>query len=612
MIMKIKIRVANSALARSVKVLPVADRKKLVAAGVLQIALGFVDLVAVAGIGFLGALSISGIQSSQPDAQSLKILNVLRLDDSNFQTQVAILGIVCSVLLIVRTLISIIVTRKLFFFLSRRGASITNTLISKLFSKTLIEIHSRPSQEFVYAATIGVSSTVLGIIGSTISLIADYALLLILVGGLFLVDPLIAVSSILFYGFLSVALYLSMNRKIHKLAILNTKFSITTNEKILESLNAFREIVVSGRREYFGNQIQRLRFRHADVLAEMRFLPNVGKYIIESSVVIGAVIIAGVQFWLQDARDAFATLAVFLAAGTRIAPAVLRIQQNSIELRNSIASALPTLNLIESLEDAIVMGPSTGSFDPLHLGFTPVVTLDSVSFRFASNEKPTLNRVNISIGQGSLVALVGPTGAGKTTLVDVMLGVLPAQSGVVKISGEPPLTTFSTWPGAVAYVPQNVIIGSGTIRQNVIFGFTEIIDSETRVWESLEMTNLAEQFRFLPDGIDTLIGDGGLQLSGGQRQRLGIARALFTKPKLLVLDEATSALDGQTEQAISRAIQRLKGTVTVIVIAHRLATVRDADHVIYLDQGNVLAEGTFESVRHSVRDFDEQAKLMGL
>jgi ATP-binding cassette subfamily C protein len=593
-------------------VLPVSDRTKLIAAGILQVSLGFVDLIAVAAIGFLGALSISGIQSSQPDDQSLKILSLLGLDGRSFQTQVAILGIVCSILLIARTLISIVATRKLFFFLSRRGASITSTLISKLFSKSLIEIHSRPNQEFVYAATIGVSSIVLGIIGSTFSLIADYALLLILLVGLFLVDPLIAVSSILFFGFLSAILYFSMNRKIHKLAIQNTQFSITTNEKILEALNSFREIVVSGRRAYFGNQIGKLRFRHADVLAEMQFLPNVGKYIIESSVVIGAVFIAGVQFWLQDARDAFATLAVFLAAGTRIAPAVLRIQQNSIQLRNAIASALPTLKLIESLDDAIVANMPSGSFHPLHVGFIPVVTLDSVSFRFAGNDKPTLNRISISIGQGSLVALVGPTGSGKTTLVDVMLGVLPAQTGVVKISGESPLTTFAAWPGAVAYVPQNVVIGSGTIRQNVIFGFTEIVDSETRVWESLEVANLAEQVRFLPQGIDTLIGDGGMQLSGGQRQRLGIARALFTKPKLLVLDEATSALDGQTEEAISRAIQRLKGTVTVIVIAHRLATVREADHVIYLDQGNILAEGTFESVRCLVRDFDEQAKLMGL
>jgi ABC-type multidrug transport system fused ATPase/permease subunit len=210
------------------------------------------------------------------------------------------------------------------------------------------------------------------------------------------------------------------------------------------------------------------------------------------------------------------------------------------------------------------------------------------------------------------VAIVGSSGAGKTTLVDLLLGVIEPDSGTIGISGLTPKLVVSKWPGAIAYVPQDVAISNGTVRENVALGFPARVATDELVWGAIDLAQLRTFVSELQSGLDSQVGERGARISGGQRQRLGIARALFTKPKLLVLDEATSSLDGQTEADISDAIQGLKGSVTIVMIAHRLSTVRNADLVIYLHEGKILAQGSFEDVRNSVPNFDNQAQLMGL
>jgi ABC-type multidrug transport system fused ATPase/permease subunit len=194
----------------------------------------------------------------------------------------------------------------------------------------------------------------------------------------------------------------------------------------------------------------------------------------------------------------------------------------------------------------------------------------------------------------------------------VLLGVVHSDSGKVLISGGNPLNTISKWPGAISYVPQNVTVSNGTIRENIALGFPTEVATDELVWSALEIAQLEDFVKSLPLGLETPVGERGTNISGGQRQRLGIARAMFTKPKLLVLDEATSSLDGQTEADISDAIESLQGKVTVVLIAHRLSTVRNAQQVIYMSEGEIRAVGTFEEVRRAVPDFDRQAQLMGL
>jgi ABC-type multidrug transport system fused ATPase/permease subunit len=602
----------NSPIMRSIKVLPKADHRKIVIVVALQVGLGFLDLIGVAAIGVLGALAVTGVQSSQPGNRVSAVLELLGLSNLSFQSQVAVLGLSAACILVIRTILSILVTRKIFYFLSRRGAMISAELISRFLSQPLPKIQEKSSQETLYAVTFGVSSITLGVLGTAITLVADGSLLLIMIFLLFVVDPTIAVTSTIFFGTLGFVLYRMMNVKAHKLGQLNSEISISSNAKIIEVLDSYRESVVRNRRHYYSREIGKLRMKLADVLAEMQFLPNVSKYVIESGIVIGAVLIASVQFALQDARHAVGTLSVFLAAGTRIAPAIMRLQQSAILIRSGIGAAIPTLTLIETLKNVPRAHEVEDKLDVIHSGFEPSILLNGVGLTYPDKEWPALENIFLELNGGESLAIVGSTGAGKTTLVDVLLGVLQADTGAISISGKPPLEAISKWPGAISYVPQDVAISNGTFRENVGLGYPADVVTDELVWSALETAQLADFVRELPLGLDAPVGERGAKISGGQRQRLGIARAMFTRPKLLVLDEATSALDGQTESDISDAIQALKGSVTVVMIAHRLSTVRNSDQVIYMEKGQIVAKGKFEEVRKAIPDFDRQAQLMGL
>jgi ABC-type multidrug transport system fused ATPase/permease subunit len=257
-------------------------------------------------------------------------------------------------------------------------------------------------------------------------------------------------------------------------------------------------------------------------------------------------------------------------------------------------------------------GENISPFQNSHSGFNPSVSFRDVSFKYPGSLKPTLESISFEGTPGQVIAIVGPSGAGKTTLIDLLLGLLTPASGEVLISDRNPVDAISSWPGAVSYVPQDILISSGSVLDNVILGFNNSDVPMSQVERALEIAQLSEVVAALPKKIDTNVGDRGTLLSGGQRQRLGIARALLTSPKLIVLDEATSALDGQTEADLSEAINKLKQQATVILVAHRLSTIKHADQVIYIAGGAIQARGTFDQIRLTVPDFEKQVQLMGL
>lgn len=610
--MKLREKWRRTTIGRSARVFSRRDQKKIFAVIVLQICLGFLDLLGVAIIGILGALAISGIQSGTPGNRVSAALDLIHIGNQPFQAQAAILGLGAAIILIGRTLLSVFFTRKTLFFLSRRGAVISSELVSKLLSQSLQKIQERTNQETIYAVTYGVTTITLGVLGTVVSLIADGSLMIVMAVGLFVVDPAIAFGTFFVFAIIGLIMYRLMNVRAKFLGIKNWELSLRGDEKIVEVLNSYREIIVRNRREYYVREIARSRMDLANVMAEIQFMPNISKYVIESAVVLGALIISAAQFMMQDAKHAVATLAVFLAAGTRMAPAILRIQQGTIQIRNSLGAATPTLQLIESLNDTKLAHKVIDTVITEHENFSGKVKIRNLTLRYPGKSIPALTNINLEFSHGESIAIVGPSGAGKTSLVDVLLGVLEPQEGSVEISGFAPIETIINWPGAISYVPQDVAISKGTIRENIALGYPIDVATDELVDSAIRIAHLVEFVSSLPDGIDTQVGERGAKISGGQRQRLGIARAMFTKPSLLVLDEATSALDGETEANISDAIQGLKGSVTVVMIAHRLSTVRNADLVVYMESGRIIATGTFEEVRSQVPDFDNQAKLMGL
>lgn len=609
---KVLNKAESSTLWQSLNTLPITDKPKFLAVSLLQVALGFLDLVGIAIIGVLGALTVTGISAKQPGNRVNNFLELAGIENLRFQNQVAVLGAAATVILVVRTVLSILVLKRIFLFLSNRGASMTSYLVSKLLSQSLIDVQKRTSQESVYALTYGVSAITLGVLGSAVNLLSDGSLLIIILVGLFIVDPVIALISLVIFGALAVALYLSTSKRAKLLGSRSAELSIESNKKITEVLDSYRESVVRNRRSYYANQISETRYNFASTQAELQFLPNMSKYIIESGVVIGAVAISGIQFLLHDASHAVATLSVFLAAGTRIAPAILRLQQSAIMLKSNSGSAMTTISLIRDLSGINAQEFLNAPLETLHEGFTGDIEIRDVDLKYPGKDNFALHKISLQIKAGESIAIVGPSGAGKTSLVDVLLGVIAPNNGEVKVSGLSPSACTLKWPGAIAYVPQDVKISDTSLEGNISLGYEEIESNKELILEAVNLSQLSDFVRSLPCGIKTLVGENGANLSGGQRQRLGIARAMFTKPKLLVLDEATSSLDGQTEADISAAIENLQGSVTVVMIAHRLSSVRGVDKVVYMEDGQVKAVGSFDQVRAAVPDFDRQAQLMGL
>ncbi len=572
----------------------------------IQVFLGFLDLIGVAAIGVLGALAVNGIQSKQPGNRVNSVLEFMNLTSFSFQNQVAIIGVSAALILVTRTILSVILFRRILFYISSKSAQISSLLIKKVLSQDLLSIQKRSSQETLFGLTNGVLAITMGVVGTLVGLVSDGALLLIMSVGLFIVDPTIAICTFILFGTIGVILYFLMQKKAKNLGRINSELSISGNERIIEALHSYREIYVKGRRNFYSKNIEEQRYAIANVTAEISFMPNISKYVIETAVIIGTLLVTGIQFIQQDAAHAVATLSVFLAAGTRIAPAILRMQQGAIQIKSALGSADSTLDFMDELKNLKITEEIPNSFTTEHRGFSGNILADNLTFTYPSKAAPATNGISLLVKSGESVAFVGPSGGGKTTLADLILGVIDPDEGSVLISGMTPKEVIEQFPGAISYVPQNTAIINGTIRQNINLGFGPAEIDEQFIWDALAIAQLEFFVKGLPNGLDTQVGDRGVNISGGQRQRLGIARAVLSKPKLILLDEATSSLDGQTEFEITEALQKLKGHVTVVVIAHRLSTVSSVDKLFYIDSGKVMASGSFSEVRSAIPDFERQ------
>ena len=574
-----------------------SDRKKIYLITLIQVLSNFLDLIGVALLGVLGSLAISGSSDKQPGSKVESVLKILNLDNYNVQYQAALIGVLAASFLVIKTLFSLFFTRRTMYFLSYRSAKLTENLISKLLSQSLQGIQKNSVQENIYALTGGVGSIVNSIMGAAIFAISDLSLTLIMLVGLFYVDPLICLLTIVMYIGIAVILYMLTGRRMHLLGIKQGKLSIKNQEMIREILGTYREAVVGGKRAFYIEEVRKHQFSIAKNNAEFSFFPNISKYVLEITLILGIFLISGIQFYKYSAEHSVAVLSVFLISSARIAPAVLRIQQSMIQMRGSLGAAAPALKLIDQLKNVKYPLSNSNKFNREYIKSKSDISLTNINFKYDENSSFGIANVNLLIESGTVNAIVGRSGAGKTTLVDIMLGVISPTEGEILISGKSPHEVIDNYPGLLAYVPQDVYIKE--------------IPSEF-IYDVLKKAQLSDFVESLPQKLDTYIGDNGSSLSGGQKQRLGIARALITEPRILVMDESTSSLDGETESNLTNAIISLRGQTTLILIAHRLSTVRNADKIIYIEGGKILASGSFNEVREKVPDFDKQSKLMGL
>jgi ATP-binding cassette, subfamily B, bacterial PglK len=596
------------------------DRIMLGLVVAIQFFIALLDLAGILLLGVVATLAASSFSgSSVSDEATVPFIGSLPTSIGF----VVGLSVAAGVLLISKSIIGLMLTRRTFRFLANRQAVVSSTIAGRLLSQPILEVQKRSSQEISVALLSGVSALTLNTLGPVTVIAAELSLVIALLAGLLFVDPLVALFSVCFFGLIVVLLQFLLGPWATQLGRERTDAEIGSFEVVQHALRAYREITVLGRRQMFIKRFRSLRWDAARVQADQFVLSQAGKYIFEIGLIVGGGLLVVLISLTRDVAAGIGIMTVFLAASARLFPSLLRMQASLTNIRGAAGTGATTLALVSDLNEAESRESTRYLPDPPaatlqysvregYEGFKPTVKLTRVSLGYPGTRDLALESISFEVSANQSLALVGATGSGKSTLADVILGVLVPDSGSVLISGVEPHQCVSWCPGAMAYVPQDVAVLTGTVRENVAIGIPEEFIDDSLVWEALDRAQLSGFLNDSRDGIDTVVGEHGVQLSGGQRQRLGIARALYSRPKLLVLDEATSALDAGTEQIITRTLDSLAGDLTLIVIAHRLATVQNCDQVIHLSGGRITGKGTFKEVREQVPEFNRQAEILGI
>lgn len=423
---------------------------------------------------------------------------------------------------------------------------------------------------------------------------------------MFAIEPKLTALLGLVLGGSSVVLAMLLQRDMLSLGRISMRLRGERLQCLNETFGSIKEVRVLDREAYFLQAFHAIRTAHANTQARFRIRSQLPRPVLEV-VVSGGVVLAIVVLLLEGraTADIIGALALFAMAAFRILPSINRIVYAYHNLKNS-AAAIEAVTA-DLLDPALPARLPPQSSSPLP--FTKSIELRNVSFSFADRSGAVLRDVSLRIGRGEAIGLVGASGAGKTTLVDVLLGLLPPQQGSVLVDGQDIARDPRAWRRIVGYVPQAISLVDGSLRGNVAFGLDPASIDDSRIWQVLRLAHLDDFVRSLPQGLDTMLGERGVRLSGGQRQRIGIARALYHDPEVLVLDEATSALDNESEREITRAMESLLGEKTLIIIAHRLSTVKRCDRLVLLAHGAIVDSGTFGELMARCGEFRELVRL---
>ena len=607
------------ALHAALDVLSPRDRRRYWMAVALQFLLALMDLAGVLLLGVVGALLASAAGGSAVPAPVAGVLEGVGLGGAPTTTAALALAAVAAVLLIAKSALALVIQSRLLRFLGHRAGAVGGELARGFLALPMLQARRHPSQVTAFALMEGVSGLITGTLGSFMVVVSEVALLAVLGVALLLIDPLTTVVAVAYVGGIAWLLYRRLGVLARRAGQATAESNIAGRTVIQDAVDTYPEITVMGRRETFVERFAAERRRYASAQATSMLLGAVPRYLMEAAMVLGAALMAATLVLTNDLAGAVGGIVLFLAAASRVVPSLLRLNAAVISMRSQAAAAQRAGDLAAQIRAVEGGGAVASPGQPLPSTHAAAdVALLDVSLRYPEREAFALTDVTLSVAAGQSLALVGPTGAGKSSLVAVILGLVEPTAGTVLIGERAPAVgahnvgAQSPESAAVGYVPQDVALVFGTVRDNVALGIAAEGINDDAVWTALRRAHLAEFVETLPEQLDTVVGERGVRLSGGQRQRLGLARALYTPPRLLVLDEATSALDAETERAIAETIASLSGEVTTVTVAHRLATIREADIVAYLEGGCLIAQGTFEQVRAAVPGFERQAQLLGL
>jgi len=394
--------------------------------------------------------------------------------------------------------------------------------------------------------------------------------------------------------------------KMHRWGEINNHHFALLWQQINQGLGSIKESKLLGKELFF---VKNYRYHVHQVGVQQSKAELVSKsprLFIETTVV--ALVMVSMAICLlsgQAPGTVFATISVFALVTLRLMPSLTRISSSWGGLKffmPSFDAIYDDLVICEKLESQ-----QRGRMSGAPLVFHKEIKLDNVVFYYEKSETPALDKISLTILKNSVVGFIGPSGAGKTTVIDIILGLLEPSSGKIMVDGMDIHSHLRSWQTTIGYIPQIIYLCDDTIRNNIAFGLEPQEISDEKVWHVLRLAQLDEFIRSLPEGIETTVGERGIRLSGGQRQRIGIARALYHDPQVLVMDEATAALDNETERLFMKALFDLSKEKTIIIIAHRLTTVQQCDKIFFLKEGHLVSEGRYNDLSNTCNEFRKMA-----
>jgi len=472
------------------------------------------------------------------------------------------------------------------------------------------ERSKRSTVEFTRIADTGISVAISGLILSLLTIPGNVLTIVLTLSVLVVVQPVTAVVALVYLGLVAVIINQVVTKRTLAAAQHNLDFSFRIARLLTEMVDSLKELTLRGRLEQIQAVVAGHRQGAVTARASLAFLSILPRYSYEAALIGGFLLVGGTGYALGGISTAIVAVALFAATGIRLIPALTGIQSSVISATASVPwvdDVVKDLHGAEANASDALGGSDAAPFPP----HPRRVELAGIEFRYPSSAEPVLHGLNLDVPLGSSLGIVGPSGAGKSTLIDLLLGLRTPTGGSLMIDGVPLPDVIHAWRSRIGYVPQRVTLFDGTIGQNVALVWDDDFDRE-KVREVLEKAQLTSLLDSRDLGIDEPIGERGMTLSGGQQQRLGIARALYSDPLVLVLDEATSSLDTKTEDDVVKAIKSLHGDVTVIAVAHRISTIKDYDQICYLDHGRILGKGSFRELAASLPQFGLQVQLAGL
>jgi ABC-type multidrug transport system fused ATPase/permease subunit len=572
---------------------------------------GLLDIVGIVLIGFIAAIAAAQFDPAAGDTPAtIAGIQLPNVDG----TGLLLLVVGVLVVFLFKAILAIVLMHAQAHFVARVESRNANLIADFLLMGSLASAKRYSKAEFQFALTGSGTYAFTGLLNNVASFIAEGFLLIVITASFFIVDPVAAVFALVYFGMIVVMIQFIIGRTLKRAGTEAVAGTIQTTNLISDTIDTFREISVLHKQQTFINRITTARRRIATSGATMTFLGGMPRYVVETALILGVVILVAQQVLTRDDGSGLVTVGVFLAGGVRLMASLLPLQSAVSNLRQNAEQAAPALDLLVQAREAdhasrvAPVEPDLSAVPPVGVGLG--LRMNDVSYTYPGNDIHTIKGISLDIAPGSYVAIIGPSGAGKTTIVDLVLGLIDPTLGSVTVDGISPHRVRSTNPGLIAYVPQKPGLISGTIAQNIALGVEDSDIDRGRINEVITDAYLREFIDLLPEGVDTSVGKQADALSGGQIQRIGVARALYSRPRILVLDEATSGLDAGSEAFVSATLRDLHGTTTVVVVAHRLSTVQHADTVYVVEDGQVTAAGDFATVRAEVPIVAEYVKLM--